>query len=267
VAKQLASLAALAPKRVLPAFGLQSAIPAEREVFTVPNGKRGAVFDESLRILRTVLSEESASYDGQYFSVTAAAVAPRPDPPLDIWLGGSAPAAFRRIGKLADGWLGNTFMPETAEVFLDELRAGAARSGRTLADLDLQVPVAVEFTDDVDEAESRHAAGYAFTIGAMGSGSANFYNEAFARQGFGDQVRAVQELWQAGRRDDAMAAVPRALGARTNLLGTSAMVRARLRQYRDAGVNTLSVKLRGSLGERLATLGQALDLVREINRE
>src|SRR5581483_1633551 len=59
VAKQLASLAALAPKRVLPVFGLQSAIPAEREVFTVPDGKRGAVFDESLRILRAVLSEES----------------------------------------------------------------------------------------------------------------------------------------------------------------------------------------------------------------
>src|ERR1700761_1720093 len=77
VAKQLASLAALAPKRVLPAFGLQSAIPAERELFTV-SGKRGAVFDESLRILRAALVDESASYDGQFFSVTSAAVAPRP---------------------------------------------------------------------------------------------------------------------------------------------------------------------------------------------
>ncbi len=117
VAKQLASLAALAPKRVLPVFGLQSAIPAEREVFTVPEGKRGAVFDESLRILRAALVEESASYDGTYYSVTAAAVAPRPDPPLDIWLGGSAPAAFRRIGTLADGWLGSFLTP-------DEARAG-----------------------------------------------------------------------------------------------------------------------------------------------
>src|SRR6202043_1667226 len=54
VAKQLASLAAIAPKRVLPVFGLRSAIPAEREVFTVPDGERAAVFDESLRILRAV---------------------------------------------------------------------------------------------------------------------------------------------------------------------------------------------------------------------
>ena len=52
VAKQLASLAALAPKRVLPVFGLRSAIPAEREIFVVPDGERAAVFDESLRLLQ-----------------------------------------------------------------------------------------------------------------------------------------------------------------------------------------------------------------------
>ena len=105
VAKQLASLAALAPKRVLPVFGLQSAIPAEREVFTVPEGKRGAVFDESLRILRAVLVDESASYAGRYFSVTAAAVAPRPDPPLDIWLGGPHRRRSGESGRLPTaGW-------------------------------------------------------------------------------------------------------------------------------------------------------------------
>src|SRR5439155_11967364 len=54
VAKQLASLAALAPKRVLPVFGLEPARPAERVLFPVPEGRRGAVFDESLRLLRAV---------------------------------------------------------------------------------------------------------------------------------------------------------------------------------------------------------------------
>ena len=62
VAKQLASLAALAPKRVLPAFGLRSAIPAERELFVVPDGERAAVFDESLRVLRVALTDELSSY-------------------------------------------------------------------------------------------------------------------------------------------------------------------------------------------------------------
>jgi F420-dependent oxidoreductase-like protein len=228
---------------------------------------------ETIEIIRMVSRGDRLAYPGQLYQLPlpgGQGRALRPAAPpvaVPIYVAAIGPANLRLCGELADGWLGNTFMPETAAVFTDELRAGAASAGQTLADLDLQVPVAVEFTDDVAEAETRHAAGYAFTIGAMGPGSANFYNRAFARQGFGDQVRAVQELWQAGRRNDAMAAVPRALGARTNLLGTSAMVRARLRQYRDAGVNTLSVKLRGSLGERLETLGQTLDLVREINRE
>jgi probable F420-dependent oxidoreductase len=132
VAKQLASLAALAPKRVLPVFGLRSAIPAEREVFTVPDGERGAVFDESLRILRAALVEESASYDGRYFSVTAAAVAPRPDPPLDIWLGGSAPAAFRRIGTLADGWLGSFLTPDEARAGREAIERAAEEAGRSI---------------------------------------------------------------------------------------------------------------------------------------
>src|SRR6516225_3719086 len=52
VAKELASLAGLAPGRVLPVFGLQPARPAERGLFDVPAGRRAAVFDESLRLIR-----------------------------------------------------------------------------------------------------------------------------------------------------------------------------------------------------------------------
>src|ERR1700743_1482859 len=132
VAKQLASLAAVAPRRVLPVFGLRSAIPAEREVFTVPDGERAAVFDESLRILRVVLVDEPASYSGRYFTVTAAAVRPRPNPPLDIWLGGSAPAAFRRIGTLADGWLGSFLTPDEARAGRQAIERAGAEAGRQI---------------------------------------------------------------------------------------------------------------------------------------
>src|ERR1700761_809115 len=132
VAKQLASLAALAPKRVLPAFGLQSAIPAERELFAVPDGKRGAVFDESLKVLRAALVEESASYEGQFISVRGASVLPKPTPPLDIWLGGSAPAAFRRIGRLADGWLGSFLTPAEAKAGRESIQRAAEEVGRII---------------------------------------------------------------------------------------------------------------------------------------
>jgi probable F420-dependent oxidoreductase len=130
VAKQLASLAAVAPKRVLPVFGLRSAIPAEREVFVVPDGRRAAVFDESLRVLRAALEGDSATFSGHYFTVTGAAVAPRPSPPLDIWLGGSAPAAFRRIGALGDGWLGSFLTPAEARAGREAIERAAAQAGR-----------------------------------------------------------------------------------------------------------------------------------------
>jgi probable F420-dependent oxidoreductase len=130
VAKELASLAAIAPKRVLPVFGLRSAIPAEREVFVVPEGERAAVFDESLRVLRLVLTEDSASYRGRYFNVSEAAVKPKPSPPLDIWLGGSAPAAYRRIGALADGWLGSFLTPDEARAGREAIQRAAEEAGR-----------------------------------------------------------------------------------------------------------------------------------------
>ncbi len=132
VAKQLASLAAVAPKRMLPVFGLRSAIPAEREVFVVPEGERAAVFDESLRVLRAALVEDSASYTGRYFAVNGAAVMPRPQPPLDIWLGGSAPAALRRIGALADGWLGSFLTPAEARAGREAIERAAADAGRRI---------------------------------------------------------------------------------------------------------------------------------------
>ena len=131
VAKQLASLAALAPRRVLPVFGLRSAIPAEREIFVVPDGQRAAVFDESLRLLRSSLESDS-SFSGDFFNVTSVAVAPRPDPSLDIWLGGAAPAAFRRIGRLADGWLGSFLTPAEAQRGREQIEEAAAEAGRVV---------------------------------------------------------------------------------------------------------------------------------------
>lgn len=132
VAKQLASLAAVAPKRVLPVFGLRSAIPAEREIFPVPDGERAAVFDESLRVLRAALVEDVATYHGRYFSVSGAVITPKPTPPLDIWLGGSAPAAFRRIGALADGWLGSFLTPAEARAGRRAIERAAEQSGRQI---------------------------------------------------------------------------------------------------------------------------------------
>lgn len=132
VAKQLASLAALGPKRVLPAFGLRSATPAERDVFTVPRGRRAAVFDESLQLVRDMLTGAPVNFAGEFFTVSGASVGALPSQPLDLWLGGSAPAAFRRIGRLADGWLGSFLTPQEAGRARLAIEAEAHKAGREI---------------------------------------------------------------------------------------------------------------------------------------
>ena len=146
VAKQLASLAGLAPGRVLPVFGLLPAQPAERVLFGVPDGKRAAVFDESLELLRLLLTAEKVTFDGEFFTVSDASVGPLPAKPLDIWLGGSAPAGLRRVGRLADGWLGSLLTPDEAAGAVAVIAEAAAEARREVErdHFGLSLPVALD---------------------------------------------------------------------------------------------------------------------------
>jgi probable F420-dependent oxidoreductase len=130
VAKHLASLAGLAPGRVLPVFGLQPARAGERGLFEVPAGRRAAVFEESLRLIRLLLTQEEVSWRGEFFTVDGARIGPLPAKPLDIWLGGSAPGALSRVGRFADGWLGSLLTPGEARAARETIQAAAAAAGR-----------------------------------------------------------------------------------------------------------------------------------------
>src|SRR6266567_8679627 len=130
VAKQLATLAGLAPGRVLPVFGLRPARSAERDLFPVPPGQRGAVFDESVELIRLLLRQETASFQGRFFAVERASIGPLPGKPLDIWLGGSAPAGLRRVGRLGDGWLASFVTPAEAHAGRGAIQQAAAAADR-----------------------------------------------------------------------------------------------------------------------------------------
>jgi probable F420-dependent oxidoreductase len=132
VAKQLASLSALAPKRVLPVFGLRSALPDERDLFVVPEGKRARVFDEALKLLRIALRDEDVNFTGDFFTVKDVRILPKPVPPLDIWIGGATPPAFRRIGSYGDGWLGSFLTPTEAGQAVRDIHAAAVEAGRNI---------------------------------------------------------------------------------------------------------------------------------------
>jgi F420-dependent oxidoreductase-like protein len=218
---------------------------------------------ETIEIVRMVSRGERLEHAGEVYPLPlpdsrGAALRPmvRPDH-IPVYVAAMGPQNLRLTGEMADGWLGNAFIPEAAEVFFGPLREGAQQAGRTLDQLDLVAPVAVEFHDDqaaADAAARRHADGYAFTIGAMGAGGKNFYNDAFTRLGYGTEVETVAGLWQAGKQDEARTAVPLDLGRLTNLLGTPDAIAERVSRYRAAGITTLLAKLEGDLEQQLATL-------------
>jgi probable F420-dependent oxidoreductase len=142
VAKQLISLAALNPKRVLPVFGLQPARSPERQAFPVA-GRRSAVFDETMRALRLLLDEESVSFEGEFWTISDASLTPKPLKPLDIWLGGSAKAGLERVGRLADGWLGSFLTPAQSRRAIETIKASAAEAGREIEEDHYGMSIAV----------------------------------------------------------------------------------------------------------------------------
>jgi alkanesulfonate monooxygenase SsuD/methylene tetrahydromethanopterin reductase-like flavin-dependent oxidoreductase (luciferase family) len=101
----------------------------------------------------------------------------------------------------------------------------------------------------------------------MGTAGENFYNDALARQGFGDDVEAVRRLWAAGDRDAAAARVPIEIGFGTNLIGPPATVKQRLVDYERAGVTTLRINLNRPFDRLVAELELLLDLTVQAGRD
>ncbi len=228
---------------------------------------------EYVDIMRLAFAGEKLTYDGNQY------VLPRPggqgkalrlaqpaDDRIPIYLATLGPKSLELTGAVADGWVGTSFVPEAADALLDPIAAGAEAAGRSLTDIDIQAGGAVRFGDLSDpETLASHRAGTAFSLGAMGSPTTNFYNEAYRRAGFEEAGVEVQRLWVEGRREEAVAAVPDDLVLQTNLLGDDDSVRARIRAYKDAGVTTLRLGPTGrTLDERLATLGRVMDLVADV---
>jgi F420-dependent oxidoreductase-like protein len=227
---------------------------------------------ETVTIVRQAIRGERVAFRGQVYELPlpggegkALRSAARPQPGVPVYLATLTPRSLELTGEIADGWLGTSFMPEHARVFFEHIEAGARRAGPALAARDRQAGGHVAFGDDLERLVAARKPGLAFTLGAMGSRQHNFYNDAFKRAGYVDAAAEVQRLWLEGKREDAAARVPDELALKTNLLGTEAMVRERVRAYRDAGVTTLRVEPDGAtLDARLATLGRLLEIVRAV---
>ncbi|MFI6873483.1 LLM class flavin-dependent oxidoreductase [Streptomyces sp. NPDC050400] len=243
----------------------------------VPFARPLARMRETVEIVRMAAAGEKIAYEGREFTLPLPGGDARPmrlsmraEHELPVYLATLSPKMLRLTGEVADGWLGTSFVPEGAkEAYFDHLDAGLAAAGRTRADLDVCQGAEVNFAEDEETLRAVVASRkkeLAFSLGGMGSATTNFYNRAYSRQGWSEVAAAVRERWQAGDRDGAAALVTDGMVLATTLIGTEDMVRARLAVWRDAGVDTVRLYPAGdTLDARLATLGRAIELVREVD--
>ena len=236
----------------------------------IPFGHPLARMRETVAIVRSVFTGEKVSFAGSQYRIPLGTRPMRvslPPVSVPVYLASLSPRMLELTGEIADGWLGTSFVPEGAGAYFTHLDAGLARAGRRRADLDICQGAEINLVDEADLAAT--LAGrkkeLAFSLGGMGSATANFYNDAYGRQGWAEVAARVRERWQAGDRDGAAGLVTDEMVLATTLIGTEDMVRARLRTWRDVGVDTVRLYPAGdTLAARLDNLGRGIDLVRAV---
>ena len=161
---------------------------------------------------------------------------------IPIFLASLTERAVELAAEIADGWMPIFFVPErAAAVWSAALARGAAKRDVTLGSLEVVAggPVAIgEGLEHLRDLERPHLALY---VGGMGARGANFYNDLACRYGFEAEARRVQDLYLAGDKQAAAAAIPQALVDGTSLVGPEAYVRERIAAYKAAGVTMLNV--------------------------
>ena len=134
LAKQLASLDVLSHGRLLVTLVPGLTYAPERDAIGLDPKRRGAFIDEALPLLRRLWAGETVSHDGAAGSFRDVKLSPLPlQQPLEVWLGGTAPAALERCGRLSDGWLPSLCTPDQAAAGRKVIEEVAAKAGRSIS--------------------------------------------------------------------------------------------------------------------------------------
>lgn len=130
VAKQAAEVDLLAEGRFRFGVGV-GWNPVEFEALGEDFSRRGRRQEEQIGLLRRLWTERSVTFDGEFDRITGAGIAPLPvQRPIPVWLGGSSEPAYRRIGRLADGWFPQVPPGERLDAALGTIRSSAEAAGR-----------------------------------------------------------------------------------------------------------------------------------------
>ena len=204
---------------------------------------------EYVAVVRMALAHQKIEFHGETLDL------PLPDGPgkalkltirpvqqsIPIYLAALGPKNVAVAGEIADGWLPVFFSPEhTAEVRAPLLE-GAERAGRSLDGFSICPSVNVLISDDLENARHAMRPVLGLYVGGMGSKEQNFYNRLVSSYGFEREAEQVQELYLAGRKSEALMALPDDLIDLVSIVGPPARAKEKIRAFRDAGVDTLIV--------------------------
>ena len=156
---------------------------------------------------------------------------------LPIFLGAEGPKNVALTAEICDGWLPLYYSPFRQEVYAASLQQ--AKLG-----FEISQGVVVSITDDLARGLLPVKHMLALYVGGMGAKQRNFHKELVGRMGFEAEADKIQQLYLAGRKDEAAAAVPDALADEISLVGPPARIRDRLQAWRDTPVTSLLVSAR-----------------------
>jgi len=167
------------------------------------------------------------------------------NPAIPVMLGTSTPGNIRLTGEIADGWLSMHVAPDTVAGRIRLLEEGLARrqDGKRLADMEIVANARVVVTDDVRAEIEAAKPAVALYVGGMGAKGKNYHKDAMAERGFGAAADRIQDLYLAGRKAEAIAAVPDEFIDDAALIGPEARIAERFGRWQDSGVTLLRLAL------------------------
>jgi F420-dependent oxidoreductase-like protein len=162
---------------------------------------------------------------------------------IPIVLGAEGPKNIALAAELCDGWMAMLFSPGFEDFYRDALAEGFAREGarRSFEDFEVIATVPMIVSDDLDAAADMLRPFYALYFGGMGAKGKNFHANVAIRMGYEAMVDEVQDLYLAGKKDEAAAKIPRKLIEELSLIGPPDKIRDDLEKWRESIVTTITV--------------------------
>ena len=158
------------------------------------------------------------------------------DEDIPIYAATITPKGVEAAAEVSDGFFPVWMDPEKYSVFQEPIEKGFANAGdKTLMDFDIAPFVTCVMGDNVEECMQPIRGNMALYIGGMGARDKNFYNNYTKALGFEDAAVKVQDLFLAGKKDEAMAAVPAELIDACHLVGPAERIKERLQRWKTAG--------------------------------